>query len=186
MVKFKRHILKQLGELLLEKEIITEEELKEALEIQKKQRRGLLGQILIERKYVTERDILTVLSAQYGFPYLPLSNYSISPELLKLVPENVAKQYYVLPVERIGNILSVVMADPLNRAAIDDIGYLTGCKVEVFITTALEITKALAQYYPRHLPSTKEDLAVPAGQKVDEEPAVREQPGSPEQGSEPS
>ena len=177
MVRFKRHILKQLGELLLEKEIISEEELKEALEIQKKQRKGLLGQILIERKYITEKDILTVLSAQYGFPYLPLSSYSISPEILKLIPENAAKQYYVLPVERIGNILSVVMADPLNKSAIDDIEYITGCKVEVFIATALEITKALAQYYPRRLPGAKEEASIPAGQKAAEEPEVPKQPG---------
>ena len=177
MVGFKRHVLKQLGELLLEKEMITKEELSDALEIQKKQRKGFLGQILVERKYVTEKDILTVLSARYGFPYLPLSNYSISPELLKLIPENVARQYYVFPVERIGNVLSVVMVDPLNRLAINDIEYITGCKVEIFITTALEITKALAQYYPRRLPGAKEESSAPAGQEAAEEPEVPKQPG---------
>jgi type IV pilus assembly protein PilB len=65
------------------------------------------------------------LTVQYGFPYLPLEKYDLDSELIKIIPENVARQYSVIPVDSIGNILTVAMSNPLNDKAKEDIEMIT-------------------------------------------------------------
>ena len=100
MAPIKRIVSKQLGELLLEKGIINEAQLEKALKIQK-EKGGLIGQILVILGYAKEEEIAQVLTVQYGFPYLPLESYEISPDAIKLIPENVAKQYNLISLHRI-------------------------------------------------------------------------------------
>ena len=97
----KKIVQKQLGELLVEGKLIAPEHLEEALKIQK-QKGGLLGQILVSLGYTTEEAIAQALTAQYGFPYLPLGGYEIDREVAKLIPENVAKQYGLIALDRVG------------------------------------------------------------------------------------
>ncbi|MCK4518517.1 MAG: hypothetical protein KAU12_00210 [Candidatus Omnitrophica bacterium] len=137
---------KQLGQLLIEKKIITQIQLDEALKFQK-EKGGLLGQILIELSFINEENLVMSLADQYGFPYLPLSNYDINIEAIKLVPENVARQYFLIPIDKIGNVLTVVMSDPLNDFAIKDIEYITSCKVTTFVSTASDIKAAINRLY---------------------------------------
>lgn len=142
----KRIISKQLGELLLEKGIISKEQLNKALEIQK-ERGGLIGQILVGLQYATEEEIAQALTVQYGFPYLPLSNYEIDSELVKLIPENVAKQYNLIPIDKIGTSLTIAMGNPLNYQAVEDIELITNCKIQIFVSTITDITNAITKYY---------------------------------------
>ncbi|MCM8791806.1 MAG: hypothetical protein NC826_01440 [Candidatus Omnitrophica bacterium] len=144
----KRAIRKQLGELLIERKIITPEQLDKALDLQKKQG-GLLGEILIELGFAKEEDIAQILTAQYGFPYLPLSNYEINPQVIELVPLRIAKQYLLIPIDKIGNNITLAMSNPLNTQAIEDIEILTGCNVQVFISTSSDIKKAIDEYYKK-------------------------------------
>src|SRR3989338_2223410 len=102
MQPLKKTTTKLLGELLIERRIITKEDLDKALTIQK-ERGGLLGEILVELGLAKEENIAQALTAQYGFPYLPLTNYEIEPEVLKSVPENVCCQYCLIPIDKIGN-----------------------------------------------------------------------------------
>ncbi|MBI2870264.1 MAG: hypothetical protein HYY14_00985 [Candidatus Omnitrophica bacterium] len=145
----KRVVQKLLGEMLLEQGKITQEELDRALKTQQKEG-GLLGQILVKMKVVTEQEIVTTLATQFGYPYLPLSSCHIEVDILKLIPENVARQYHAIPIDRIGNTLTVVMADPTNALAIKDIEYTTSCKVQTFVATGTEIRESLNRFYKSH------------------------------------
>jgi hypothetical protein len=142
----RRVIHKQLGELLIERKIITKEQLDKAVEVQRQQG-GLLGEILVELGFAKEEDIAQALTAQYGFPYLPLSNYEINPEIIKLIPVRVAKQYLLIPIDKIGNNITLAMANPLNTQAIEDVEILTGCNVQTFVSTSSDIKRAIEKYY---------------------------------------
>ena len=138
--------LKQLGELLIEAGLITKDQLQHALEVQK-DKGGLIGQVLVDLGYVSEEAIAQVITAQYGFPYLPLENYEIDSEIVKIVPKNVAIQYCLIPVDKIGPNLTIAMANPLNSQAVEDIALLSGLYVQLFVSTATDIKKAIEKYY---------------------------------------
>ena len=142
----KRLISKKLGELLVERKVISLEHLSEAFKVQQ-EKGGLLGQILVSLGYATEEAVAQALTAQYGFPYLPLKHYTIDDELLTIVPENVARQYCLIPVDKIGNMLTVAMADPLNSKAVEDIEMLGRCSVQIFVATMGDVIDAIERCY---------------------------------------
>ena len=142
----KKILQKQLGELLVDCRLITREQLEEALK-QQVEKGGLLGQILVSLHYTTEEAIAQSLTAQYGFPYLPLAGYEIDPEVAKIIPEHVAKQYGLIAVDRVGSILTVAMSNPLNTQAIEDVEMLTHFKVQVFVTTSAYVTNSIKDIY---------------------------------------
>ncbi len=142
----KKIIPKQLGELLLDCKLISQQQLEEALHLQK-EKGGLLGQVLVSLAYITEEAIAQALTAQYGFPYLPLGGYEIDPEVAKIIPEHVAKQYGLIAVDRVGSILTVAMSNPLNTQAIEDVEMLTHYKVQVFVTTASDVSSSIKEVY---------------------------------------
>jgi type IV pilus assembly protein PilB len=116
------------------------------LSIQQK-RGGLIGEILVELGYVKEVDIAQALTDQYGFPYLPLSNYDIDSEIVNIIPARVARQYMLVPIDKIGNNLTIAMSNPLNMQAIEDIELLSGCLVQTFVSTSSDIKRAIAKHY---------------------------------------
>ena len=142
----KRLISKQLGELLLERKIINEKQLQKSVQVQK-EKGGLLGSILVLLGYATEDQIAQALTTQFGFPFLPLSNYEVDANTVKLIPENVATQYNLIAIDKIGNSLTVAMSDPLNIHAIEDVELITSCKVQVFVSTQTDIKEAIKRYY---------------------------------------
>ncbi len=145
-MQIKRIINKQLGELLIERNIINQQQLEKALATQK-ERGGLIGEVLVELGFVREEDIAQALTAQYGFPYLPLSNYEINPEVIDIIPSRVARQYLLVPIDRIGNNLTLAMSNPLNIQAIEDVELLASCSVQTFVSTSSDIKKAIEKYY---------------------------------------
>jgi len=142
----RRIINKQLGELLIERGIISQQQLDKALAAQQ-ERGGLIGEILVELGFAKEEDIAQALTAQYGFPYLPLNNYDINPEVVTIIPYRVSKQYVLIAIDKIGNNLTLVMSNPLNVHAIEDIELLTSCNVQTFVSTSSDIKKAIDKYY---------------------------------------
>ena len=139
-------IKKRIGELLVERKVVTPEQIEAALKVQEA-KGGLLGQILVSLGFVTEEAVAQAVTAQYGFPYLPLKSYTIDPELLRLIPENVARQYCLVPVDHIGDTLTIAMADPLDARVIEDIEMLSRCSVQVFISTGSEVMDAIRRSY---------------------------------------
>jgi type IV pilus assembly protein PilB len=142
----KKVINKPLGELLIENKQITREQLDQALKHQK-EKGGLIGKILVELKFTTEDIIAQGLTAQYGFPYLPLDNYEIDPVVVRIIPEQVARQYELIAVDRVGNILTVVMSNPLNGQAVEDIEMLSKLKLQIFVSTSTDVNRAIEQNY---------------------------------------
>ena len=144
----KRLITKRIGEVLLERGAITRKELDKALAHQQ-EHGGLMGQVLIQLGFITEEEVALALTAQYGFPYLPLDNYEIDAGLTSIVPEEVAKRYCLIPIDRIGNALTLAMADPSNVKVVEEVELLTKCMVQAFVSTPSDIGRAIQKYY-RH------------------------------------
>ena len=148
MAPIKRIVPKQLGDLLIERGILKKEELAKALEVQK-QKGGLIGTILVELGYVGEEDIAQAITVQYGLPYLPLASYDIDRSLIELIPENIARKYCAIGIDKIGNTLTIAMANPLNAKAIEDIERITNCKVQTFVSTMKDIKNIIDTYYKK-------------------------------------
>lgn len=149
MSPFKRHAIKeQIGQVLIQRGVITLEQLKEALRVQKESN-GLLGDILTKLGFTTEEEIAQALAIQHDFPYLPLANYEIDQEVVKLIPESLARKYHFLPIDKMNDILTIVMANPLDSNAIEEIATLTKCKIELFVATYTEIREAMERYYSK-------------------------------------
>lgn len=146
MLPLRKTTVRLLGELLIERRVITKKDLDRALELQK-EKGGMLGEILVDLELAKEEDIAQALTAQYGFPYLPLSNYEIEPNVMEAVPKNVCEQYCLIPIDKIENNLTLAMSNPLNKEAIEDIEEITKCTVQIFVTTTSDIRNALSKYY---------------------------------------
>ncbi|MCX5705298.1 MAG: hypothetical protein NTZ92_04480 [Candidatus Omnitrophica bacterium] len=142
----RRIISKQLGELLIERGILTQRQLEKALMVQR-ERGGLIGELIVELGFAKEEDIAQALTVQYGFPYLPLTNYEISSDIAAIIPARVARQYILIPVDKIGNNVSVAMSNPLNVQAIEDLELLTGCNIQTFVSTSSDIKREIEKYY---------------------------------------
>ncbi|MFH1238586.1 MAG: type IV-A pilus assembly ATPase PilB [bacterium] len=138
---------KKLGEMLVEVGIITEEQLQEALEEQKKSG-GRLGQNLMALGYITEEIMSAFVGKQLGIPYVSLSEYeNIPPEVVKSVPEDIARHQTLIPISREENTLTIAMSDPLNVFTTDDLRVITGCEIKVVISSEAEIKAAIEKYY---------------------------------------
>jgi type IV pilus assembly protein PilB len=139
----------KLGQILIASNIISEDQLKEALTLQRREG-GRLGTNLVKLGYITEEKLVTFLSRQYGVPAVNLSDYKIDPSVLKLVPVDIARKYLVMPVARVGATLTIAMADPSNVFAIDDIKFMTGYNVEVVVSSESSIINAISTHYAGH------------------------------------
>ncbi|MFH1655056.1 MAG: PilZ domain-containing protein [Candidatus Omnitrophota bacterium] len=142
----KRFLKKKIGRILLEQGLITKKILNEALRFQKKFG-GFLGNYLIRHGYVAEKDIVLCLSSQYGFPYIELSNYKIDQEVINLIPAPIAEKYCLMPIDKLGELVTIAIANPLSQEAINVVKLTTGCEVQVFISTYSEIKAALESHY---------------------------------------
>lgn len=137
---------RRLGDILLEQNLITEDQLREAIGIQRNGE-GNLAQILVEKGYLDEEDLVVTLSEQLGIPHIRVSNYKIPKEVLAEVPESLARQYCMLPVSVTGDVLTLAMADPLNILALDDLRMLTRYEIEPVVAVESELHAAISKHY---------------------------------------
>jgi type IV pilus assembly protein PilB len=136
----------RLGELLTKASLISQDQLKEALRVQK-ETGGKLGETLIKLGFVSEEDITECLSQQFGVPSINLQHFEIDPGVIKLIPGDVARKYNILPVNKTGATITIAMADPTNVFAMDDIKFMTGYNVEPVVASELGIKAAIDSYY---------------------------------------
>jgi len=136
----------KLGQILIASSIISEEQLKQALTVQKKEG-GRLGTNLVKLGFITEEKLVAFLSKQYGVPAINLADYKVDSAVLKLIPADMAKKYLIMPVARVGATLTIAMADPSNVFAIDDVKFMTGYNVEVVVASESAIIGAITTYY---------------------------------------
>lgn len=140
---------KRLGDLLVDANVITSEQLQEAL---KKQREmGLrLGETLIEMRFTDEQEICEALHQQMGFPIAKIREARLAPEIITLLPEGIVRRHNVVPFELDPdnpNILRVAMADPLDILAIDDLSIVTNMQIEPMVATPSDVHFAIERYY---------------------------------------
>jgi len=138
---------KRLGEILRDEGLISEEQLQAALERQKTEKALRIGEVLVAMGAVTAEDVAQAIWQQRQIPYVDLDNYALDPKVIELVPERIARAYLALPIFKIGNALTVAMADPFNLIAVDDLRSRTGCEIETVISTEDKIEKCLDHYY---------------------------------------
>ncbi|HEV3253655.1 MAG TPA: type IV-A pilus assembly ATPase PilB [Candidatus Acidoferrales bacterium] len=136
----------RLGELLVKESIISAAQLKQALEHQK-QHGGRLGTCLVNLGLVSDEDITAVLSRQYGVPSINLKFYEVDPAVIKLVPQETAVRYQIVPLSRVGSTLTIAMTDPTNVFAMDDIKFMTGFNVEPVVASESAISEAIHKFY---------------------------------------
>jgi len=136
----------RLAELLVKRNFITPDQLKKATDEQKL-KGGRLESILVKLGFVKEDDLLSFLSAQYRVPSIKLSKIEINPNVIKLVPASKAKNYLMIPIQRVGPKLTLAMADPSNIVAIDEIKFMTSFNVEPVVASEAEIVEAIKKYY---------------------------------------
>lgn len=136
----------RLGEELLKAGLITEQQLEKALEEQGKTG-GRVGYNLVKLGYIDEEDVTNFLSKQYNVPSINLASFDIEEEVIKLIPEETARKYQVIPVTRTGTILTVAMSDPSNVFALDDIKFMTGYNPEPVVSSETAIRAAIDKFY---------------------------------------
>jgi type IV pilus assembly protein PilB len=137
---------KKIGEVLIEVGLIKQEQLEQALVLQKGGNKRL-GKVLIELGYIEETQIADALSRQFSIPLVDCGKYNVSKELLALVPKDVAEKKIIFPIERIDNKLTVVMANPLDWASIDELSFRTGMKILVAVAPETSIVDAIERHY---------------------------------------
>jgi type IV pilus assembly protein PilB len=137
---------RRLGDLLVAEGLIDEEQLGKALAEQKGSTEKL-GSILLRLNFVQEEQLIGFLSRQYGIPSITLSQLDVDPEVLKLVPDTIAKKYEVLPIKRQGSTLTLAMADPTNVFALDDVAFMTNLQVTPVVASQAAIRKAIERNY---------------------------------------
>jgi len=138
--------LSRLGDRLVSEKLISPDQLQRALAEQKGSA-DKLGTILVRLQFITEDSLVSFLSKQYAMPAITVAQVDPDPDVLKLVPEQIAKKHSVLPIKRIGNVLTLAMADPTNVFALDDVGFMTGLQIQPVVASEAAIRKAFERLY---------------------------------------
>jgi type IV pilus assembly protein PilB len=136
----------KLGELLLKENMVTPQQLQEALNHQKMSG-GKLGKAFVSLGFVKDEDITSLLSRQYGVPSINLDHFEVDPQTIKIIPAETARKYQVLPLSRSGATLTIAMADPTNVFAMDDIKFMTGYNVEPVVASESALEDSIDKYY---------------------------------------
>lgn len=147
----------RLTELLINNKLITQEQLNEALEAQK-QKGGRLSSIIIDLKFIKESDLMLTLSQGLGLPLMDLKRFKIDLEIAKIIPPEIARHYQIIPISKIGDTITVAMADPLNIFAIDHVASLTGHKINPIISSSQDIMQTIELSYPDSTGGVIDDL----------------------------
>jgi type IV pilus assembly protein PilB len=166
----------RLGELLVKEKLISQDQLKQALDHQKSHG-GRLGTALVKLGLVTDDEVTAVLSRQYGVPSINLKFYEVDPSVVKLIPQETAVRYQIVPLSRVGSTLTIAMTDPTNVFAMDDIKFMTGFNVEPVVASESAIAEAITKFYGETASVQELDKVIKdlAGEEADLELAAEEQ-----------
>lgn len=137
---------KRIGELLVNARLINNDQLSHALNEQKTNP-ARLGSTLVKLGYLSNDDLVNFLSVQFGIPAVNLHDFSISDEVLELIPSELINKHHILPINRIGSTLIIALCDPTDLSAIDDIKFITGYNVEITVASEISIKEAIDKFY---------------------------------------
>jgi type IV pilus assembly protein PilB len=135
-----------LGELLLREKVLTPDQLKSALEVQK-EKKVPLQTALVSLGLVSEEEMAQALSRQLGYPYIDLDQFEVYPDVVTLIPLEIVKKYMIMPIHRIRSFLTLAMVDPTDLEVIEDIRFRTGLSIQPVIASESGILNAINKYY---------------------------------------
>jgi type IV pilus assembly protein PilB len=161
----------RLGDLLVREKIITSDQLDKALKAQRDSGpNSRLGSTLVHLGYVSDEEVTNFLSRQYGVPAINLQYFEIDSSVVKLIPEETAKRYQILPLSRVGASLTIAMVDPTNVFAMDDIKFMTGFNIEPVVASESAIMDAIEKAYGgSHQEENVDQLLASMGEEADVE-----------------
>ncbi len=136
----------RLGDLLVKMSRITEQQLIEALKVQKNEG-GKLGEIIIKMNFITEKGILEALSDQFGIPQINLDQTEIDPDVIPLIPLNTIRRFHIMPIRKMNNMLTIAISDPTKAFDLKEIKLLTGLDIEPLLASENAIAKAIETHY---------------------------------------
>jgi len=145
--------MKSLEDYLLQESYLTQSDLEKVKEIQLKTNKRL-DEVIIEEGFMTDSEMTEILAINAGVPSVNLNKLYISPDVIQLVPEYLARKHTALPIKKDGNTLFLALSDPFNIFAIDDIKLATTYNIQVVIASRNEIQKAINIYYKLYDNST--------------------------------
>ena len=150
----------RLGAILLEAGLITAGQLNEAL-ARKTAQGGLLGKILVELGYIRQDDLISFLVKQCKIPHISLMDYQISPELFSLVPKDICMRHWLLPIDRMGSILTVAMVDPLDMEALDQVrAACPTLRIKPILCSWQHYENVIRKFFPGEIEKPKESQEV--------------------------
>ncbi len=136
-----------IGQYLVEKQLITEEQLQQVLAKQKESKGKLFGDVITEMRFISEEDFAKVLAERLNVPYCDLDNTTLIPDVVKKIPEATARKYTVIAVSKMGKRMTVATNDPINFYVFEDLRVLTGCNINPVLATKSAISKAIGKMY---------------------------------------
>ncbi len=135
-----------LGELLIQEKLLDSEQLKSALDFHKKNDVGI-GSAIVSLGYLSEEEMAQALSRQLGYPYINLDQFEVYPDVISLIPIEIAKKYLIMPIHRIRSFLTLAMVDPTDLGIIEDVRFRTGLSIQPVIASESGIMNAVSKYY---------------------------------------
>ena len=147
----------RLTEILINNKLITAQQLEQALSVQAT-KGGKLSDIIVELKFVKENELVSTLSEGLGLPLIDLKRFKIDLEIVKVISVDIAHHYQIIPVSKMGDTITLAMADPLNIFAIDHVHSLTGFKINPIISSVSDINQAIEVSYPDTTKGIIDDL----------------------------
>ena len=155
-------VKKPIGEILKDMGLVTEEQIEEALTVQR-DKGGVLGEVLVGLGYVNSEQVLEALGQQFGMEAVNLEEIEISQEIVERVSAAVARSYRIMPVSWDGQELTVAMADPLNIGALDELRFVLDSPVRGAISSPEAVDRALEKHYGRPAAEKMEEIAEEIG-----------------------
>ncbi len=157
---------RSLGQIMLDEGLVTREQLDRAIQMHQRSG-GHLGRILVDLGVTNEQQLARALSIQWGMSFVDLSQESIQPDAVNLIPQHLALRHKVLPIEKTMRRLKLAIADPLNVVALDDVRLVTGLEIEPVIAPEEEITAAISQHYAADIDLMDEAARNAAGTELE-------------------
>ena len=135
-----------LGELLLREKVINQDQLKTASDYEKKNK-VTIGSALVTLGHVSEEEMAQALSRQLGYPYIDLSQFEVYPDVINLIPVDIAKKHMIMPIHRIRSFLTMAMVDPTDLDVIENVRFRTSLSIQPVIASESGINDAINKYY---------------------------------------
>ncbi len=139
---------KKLGDILREKGWVTADQLAKALETQLK-KGARLGQILIQSGHITEDQLAECLAQQMGIPHISMRFHQLDDHILDIIPQVMVERLRVIPLDHVGDILTIAISDGLSEGEIAEIEKHSGCRLKFYFTTISDFDYAYEVHYVR-------------------------------------